>query len=149
MNDRLLTASVPDDWRELHVHMGGGVHTPAAQGMSADERRAAQSLLQALEVFLDLRGDLPAQLIASFLRVVIREGLSVSDYSRQAIVSKSVMSNHLNELGEKSRRPGAEGMGLLAQRMAPDELRRHEVTLTPRGRAVRDRVLRAWQLGCG
>lgn len=112
-----------------------------------DERRAASCLLAALDPFREIRGDMPLQYVTTLLLVAANEGLSNQEYSRQAGVSKSVMSRHILDLSIRQR-SGGDGLGLLMTRLSPMELRRHEVYLTPRGKAMVHRILRAWRLGC-
>jgi DNA-binding MarR family transcriptional regulator len=73
------------------------------------------------------------------------EGKSVQDYADLAGVSKSVMSRHILDLGDRTRYM-EEGLGLMYSRPNPNELRKHEVWLTPTGKALARDVLSLWTL---
>jgi DNA-binding MarR family transcriptional regulator len=81
----------------------------------------------------------------TFLVVVLDEGKSVQEYADAAGVSKSVMSRHILDLGDRTRYMEA-GLGLMYSRPNPDELRKHEVWLTPTGKALAKKILRLWTL---
>jgi DNA-binding MarR family transcriptional regulator len=111
---------------------------------TADDRRAIGSLLSALDPFFQIRGTMPAQYIKAFLLVAFEEGLSLSEYAERAGVSLSVMSRHLQDIGDRNRYK-EEGFGLVTSRTNPLELRRHEFSLTPRGRALLHNIMRNWE----
>lgn len=112
-----------------------------------DERAAANSLLSAVVAFTEVRGKMPLQYLATFLLVAIREGQSVNDYARQAGVHKNVMSRQIIDLSVKSRHQETpNGLGLLTSQPSSESLRQHEVYLTPKGRSLMQKILRAWQL---
>jgi hypothetical protein len=113
-----------------------------------EEKRASGSLLAALAPFFELRGDMPAQYIKTFLLVAMDEGHGVGEYARRAGVSKSVMSRHILDLGMRLR-TGEPGLDLLMTRPNPMELRRHEVFLTAAGRTLAHRILQNWRLTAG
>jgi DNA-binding MarR family transcriptional regulator len=78
---------------------------------------------------------MPLQYITAFLMVARAEGKSVTEYAEIAGVSTSVMSRHLLDIGDRSR-THEPGYGLVTSRPNPTELRRHEIFLTPKGRAL-------------
>jgi DNA-binding MarR family transcriptional regulator len=80
--------------------------------------------------------------LRTFLLVAMDEGKSVQDYADAPGVSKSVMSRHILDLGDRTRYMEA-GLGLMYSR--PSELRKHEVWLTPTGKALAKKILRLWQ----
>src|SRR5262245_42960712 len=86
-------------------------------------------------IFRLIRKTMPLQYVTAFLLVAQEEGLSVSEYARRANVSVSVMSRHLLDIGDRTRR-GEEGFGLVTARMRPENMREHEYVLTPKGRAL-------------
>lgn len=109
------------------------------------ELRAAKLTLSALEVFRELRDTMPMQYVTTFLLVALNEGKSVTEYATMAGVSKSVMSRHILDIGERDRYM-EEGFGLVTYRPHPMELRRHEVLLTDKGRALLHRLARVFDL---
>jgi DNA-binding MarR family transcriptional regulator len=56
------------------------------------------------------------------------------------------MSRHLLDIGPRMRNQSA-GFSLVETRPNMQELRRHEVFLTPKGRALAERILRFWRHG--
>lgn len=110
-------------------------------GLGDDELSAAGRLLGALEPFRALRPTMPLQYVTTFLLVALNEGKSVTEYAEMAGVSKSVMSRHILDIGERDRYM-EEGFGLITYRPNPMELRRHEVFLTDKGRAVLHQISR-------
>lgn len=105
----------------------------------------ARALLSTTDPWFELRNDMPAQYIRTFLMVAAEEGLGVGDYARKAGVAKSVMSRHVLDLGDfnRKREPGFE---LLEQHVDIMERRRHAIYLTPKGRALLERMKRAHDL---
>jgi tetratricopeptide (TPR) repeat protein len=109
---------------------------PLSRKPLSDRHVHAAKLYRELNrIFLsEFRKTMPVQYIDAFLLVVIEEGLSVNDYAERAGVSKSVMSRHLLDIGDFTR-DHQPGFGLVTSRPHPFELRRHEILLTPVGRA--------------
>jgi len=87
---------------------------------------------------------MPLQYATAFLLVAQNEGLGVGEYAERAGVSVSVMSRHLLDIGQRNRHM-EEGFGLVTYRANPMELRRHEYTLTDRGRALAHQICRQWE----
>jgi DNA-binding MarR family transcriptional regulator len=121
----------------------GGNDRGIRQSISDDERRSTRGLIAALDVFYELRHDMPARYISSFLLVMEEEGLAVSEYAQRAGVSNSVMSRHLLDIGDRDRH-GNPGFMLVSAQRDPLELRRVRVRLTDKGRVIARRILRAW-----
>jgi DNA-binding MarR family transcriptional regulator len=122
-------------------------HVPRAPSLMPDEQSNTSmedfcyALLGTLEPFKDLKSEIPHQVVLTFLLVACKQGLSVTDYAQRAGVSKSVMSRHLLDLGERNRHMEP-GLGLVVSKPSPLELRRHEVYLTPKGKAMLARMQR-------
>jgi DNA-binding MarR family transcriptional regulator len=113
---------------------------------AGDKAKAVARVHHALNrEFMRQRGDMPAQYIQSFLLVAMDEGKSVSEYAHTAGVSKSVMSRHLLDIGERNRHM-EKGLGLVQSRPNPMELRKHEYFLTPKGHALLDQLVRLWDM---
>jgi DNA-binding MarR family transcriptional regulator len=79
-------------------------------------------------------------MIEAFLLVALNEGSSLRDIVELSGKPQSTMSRHLLDLGERNRRM-EQGLDLVAWRIAPEELRRKEYYLTPKGRALLRRIL--------
>jgi DNA-binding MarR family transcriptional regulator len=112
------------------------------QSLADDKRQAARSLLTAFEPFRELRATMPLQYVTAFLLVANEEGLGVGDYAKRAGISVATMSRHLLDIGERNRHMEP-GFGLVQYRANPMELRKHEYTLTDKGRALAHKLLRA------
>ena len=111
--------------------------------LNADQKAAVRAFMGALEPFRDIRETMPLQYVWSFLLVAEEEGLSVNEYAKRAGVSKSVMSRHLLDIGDRTRQM-EEGFGLVTARANPMELRKLEYMLTDKGRALLHRIMRQW-----
>ena len=109
--------------------------------LSDASKRKAAGMLDVLDMFVAIRGDMPVQYMRAYLMVALREGQGVTWYAEQAGVSKSVMSRHLHDIGDEHR-TGKEGYGLVIHRQHPTTLRAVEVWLTPKGRALWHRIER-------
>jgi DNA-binding MarR family transcriptional regulator len=115
--------------------------TDFRQSLDEDTKNAMHDMLAALEPFRALRQTMPLQYIVSFLLVALDEGRGVNEYAERAGVGTSVMSRHLLDIGERNRHM-EEGFGLVTQRPDPMELRKHQMMLTPKGRAVAHQIAR-------
>lgn len=120
--------------------MGVSMSTTKMKLEGADAK-AVKSFLAAIEAFRAIRQTMPLQYVMAFLLVAMEEGLSVSEYAERAGVSMSVMSRHLLDIGERNRHM-EEGFGLVQSRQSPLELRRNEVVLTHKGRALLRQIIR-------
>jgi DNA-binding MarR family transcriptional regulator len=88
---------------------------------------------------------MPLQYVTTFLLVALNEGRGVTEYAEMAGVSQSVMSRHLLDIGERDRYM-EKGFGLITYRPNPFELRKHEVFLTDKGRALAHEIVRQMSL---
>jgi DNA-binding MarR family transcriptional regulator len=86
--------------------------------------------------------NIPLAVLEAFLLVCLYEGASLKDLCDLSGQAQSTLSRHLLDLGERNRR-GEPGLKLVAWRHPPEELRRKEYYLTPKGEALRDRMLEA------
>jgi DNA-binding MarR family transcriptional regulator len=103
-----------------------------------------QRLMRVIEAFRALKRTMPAQYIHTFSLIARNEGLSVVEYAERANVSVSVMSRHILDIGDYARNR-SNGFGLVTSRPNPMELRKHEVWLTAKGKALAhkiDRIIR-------
>jgi DNA-binding MarR family transcriptional regulator len=103
------------------------------------------AMLKEFMIACEDRQMMPLQYLTSFLLVAQEEGLPVQDYAERARVSKSVMSRHLLDIGDRTR-TGEPGLGLVTSRPKPMNLREHEVLLTPKGRALVGRMRHIWKM---
>lgn len=110
-----------------------------AKKLEGADAQALRTLMAVHEYFRDIRPTMPLQYITAFLQVAMEEGLSVNEYAEKAGVSMSVMSRHLLDIGERNRHM-EEGFGLVTSRQNPMELRKNEIFLTPKGRALMHKI---------
>ena len=108
--------------------------------LKPDEERRLRALVHILDYFEDHAPQIPASMIEAFLLVALNEGCSLRDVVKMSGKPQSTMSRHLLDLGERNRKMEP-GLGLVAWRIAPDELRRKEYFLTPKGRGLLRRIL--------
>jgi DNA-binding MarR family transcriptional regulator len=112
---------------------------PARRGeLGLAEERKLRALIQVLEPFEEL----PVGMLTAFLRVAMNEGTSLRDVVEASGKPQSTVSRHLLDLGERNRQ-GGPGLGLVQWRIAREELRRKEFTLTAKGRALLANILSA------
>lgn len=111
-----------------------------------EDRQAIVMCIKVLDEFRRVRPDIPASHIYSFLTVALEEGQGVHEYARDVGIPPTTMTRHLLDLGSmtRHRKPG---LGLLVQRMDPNDMRKHQTFLSATGRALLHRVVRAVQLG--
>jgi DNA-binding MarR family transcriptional regulator len=81
----------------------------------------------------------PISLIAAYWWVVMEPGLCVTEYAAKLGLPTSTTSRHLLDLGKRNRK-GEPGMGLVTSRPNPHNRRRLEYMLTPKGRALAEKV---------
>ena len=109
--------------------------------MSDEDKRALRDLLNCLDVFAEQKQTLSIQAMRAFLLVAMDEGMGVTEYANKAGIRQSVMSRHLLDIGPRDRYM-EEGLDLVDQRPDPMELRKHQVRMTPKGRALAHRLAR-------
>jgi DNA-binding MarR family transcriptional regulator len=117
--------------------------TRSREELPDDKAAFAALFREALIAFMKEadRDTMPLQYLTTFLLVAIEPGLSVNEYAERAQVSKSVMSRHLLDIGPRARNQSV-GFGLVTGRPKPMNLREHEYFLTPKGRALFERLFR-------
>lgn len=112
------------------------------QSLPDDDKGALAQAMAVVDLFAELRQTMPLQYVRAFLLVALDEGKGVGDYAEKAGVSLSVMSRHLLDIGDRNRHM-EEGFGLVTQRPDPLELRKHQAMLTPKGKALAHKIIRA------
>lgn len=105
------------------------------------EKRTLSTLHEALQTFILIRHTMPLQYVRTFLEVAMDEGRSVNEYAKRLKVSKSVMSRQLLDIGPRTRNAST-GFGLIVTQPNVHERRRHEVYLSPKGRALAQHLKR-------
>jgi DNA-binding MarR family transcriptional regulator len=108
--------------------------------LSAEEKIIVKGLWGVLNAFVTsvkAKGHKspPVAYLTTFMLVASEPGLSVDEYAARAKRSKSTMSRHLLDIGDRNR-DGHPGLGLVTSRPNPTNRRQVEYMLTPRGRAL-------------
>jgi DNA-binding MarR family transcriptional regulator len=114
----------------------------AVKEINEDDTRAMRGVLSWMDAFKEIRHTMPLQHAYTFMLVALEEGLGVSEYAERANVAQTVMTRHLLDIGlqTRTREPG---LGLVMQRPAPMDMRKHQAFLTPKGKALLHKLLRA------
>jgi DNA-binding MarR family transcriptional regulator len=98
------------------------------------------NLFQAVEEFRKLDQELPTQTANTFLYICVHEGCTMKDIADALGVAQSTMSRNVSALSKihRLRKPG---LDLVKATEDPYERRRKIVTLTPKGRQLKERLL--------
>lgn len=103
---------------------------------------------RALAEFQAIHRTVSVEVVNVFLMVCLDEGQRSIDYARKTGLSQSTISRYLldlsqyrRDLSESADTGRQEGFGLVRQEVDPMELRAKRYYLTPRGKALRDRVV--------
>jgi DNA-binding MarR family transcriptional regulator len=123
-----------------------GSNTPTAAfrwdyELQAEDKAKLERLLHAVDEFAKIDKDMPLQMLRALLFVCIKEGVGPNELARQAGVSSTVMSRHLNDLGERNRYK-EDGHDLVEQHISLEDRRFRTPHLTPKGIAFRNLLLR-------
>ena len=103
--------------------------------LSDDERAAARALRLALEPFYTMRPNVPLSYLRTFLMIAEEEGLGVNDYAQTGDIAPSVMTRNILDIGSLNRHK-EEGLALVTNDRDPFDLRKNNVRVTPKGRAL-------------
>jgi DNA-binding MarR family transcriptional regulator len=94
-----------------------------------------------MDAFRAVRRTMPMQHAYTFLLVALDGGCGVQEYAKRAGVTQAVMTRILFALGSRSR--GRErGYGLVQQRIAMEDARKHQTFLTAKGKALMREIVR-------
>lgn len=107
--------------------------------LSYKEEKAAKKLLEAIQAFRELDGDMQLPMAASFLLVALNDGVSRTEVMQELGVAGSTATRNLMGLMEQGRL-GRPGHGLIDQRVNPEERRWRMHSLTPDGRKFLKRL---------
>jgi DNA-binding MarR family transcriptional regulator len=104
--------------------------------IASDDNRIIQSLLQALDEFLKLRGPIPLRELVVFLHIALDEGNEAIEYADRLKLSRAAMSKYVHDLANRAR-GGGPGLGLIEFKYkAPNPNNRMPIFLTKKGRSV-------------
>jgi DNA-binding MarR family transcriptional regulator len=74
--------------------------------------------------------------------IALDEGKSIGEYARKAGVTPSVMSRHILDLSDSTRRINDRGMELVVTKLNPENRREHVVYLTEKGKGLLSKITR-------
>lgn len=106
---------------------------------SEAEQASIRNLASVLEMFMELRANIPVHQIVILLRTALDEGHSQKYYSEKLGYPTATISRAMLDLGKKLR-TGEPGSMLIDERPSVHSLREHEMLLTAKGRAFLKKV---------
>lgn len=96
-------------------------------------------LTEALATLKTLDADMPVSQALSLLLIANNEGLSLKELAQKTGIGMASASRYVSSFG-KATKPGSKGLGLVAAVEDPQERRKKIITLTPKGRALVDKL---------
>lgn len=111
-------------------------------------RRTANQDTQSLSLLLtllemirkEIDTEAPSQMIAVFIRVALNDGITMNALVEETGMSQSSISRNIAALADKHRL-GFKGHGLVCTMEDPSSRRRKIVSLTPKGKQLKRRVI--------
>jgi len=111
--------------------------------ITANDASVIQSLLQALETFLKLRGPVPLRELVVFLHIALDEGNEAIEYADRLKLHRGAMSKYVRDLADRAR-SGGPGLGLIEFKHTNGKgYNRKPIFLTKKGRSVAAAILRS------
>jgi DNA-binding MarR family transcriptional regulator len=111
--------------------------------ITPDDNRIIQSLLQALETFLKLRGPIPLRELVVFLHIALDEGNEAIEYADRLKLHRAAMSKYVHDLADRAR-SGGPGLGLIEFKYTVgNQHNRKPIFLTKKGRSVAAAILQS------
>ncbi|MCB5203175.1 MarR family winged helix-turn-helix transcriptional regulator [Neorhizobium sp. T786] len=102
--------------------------------------RGLRELFERLEVFRELRSEMPMQTASVFLAIAMRQGLLQRDLPDILGLSQSSISRNVHALSANNRH-GKPGLGLVIQRVGPLGAKSPVLHLTKAGKAFAARLM--------
>jgi DNA-binding MarR family transcriptional regulator len=109
--------------------------TPRQRGMPERDKDATLIAERALRTVTKGMPHLSITGLRILLLAAANEGIGILELATKAGVANTVASRYVLDLGDRNRHMKA-GLGLLTSRQDPNNLRKHEVLLTAKGRAL-------------
>lgn len=101
---------------------------------------ALRELYDRLEVFRELRSEMPMQMASVFLAIAMKPGLLQCDLPDMLGLSQSSVSRNVHALSNCDRH-GKLGLGLVAQRVGPMGAKSPTLHLTKAGKVLAERLI--------
>lgn len=111
------------------------------QTFGAEDKATLRKLLAIIEAFRTIHPEAKARWLSEVLQVALEEGESIRTYARRLNVNYNVASIDYLGLGQmlRNREPG---LDLLVATPNRDDLRKHEVRLSAKGRSLLTKMLK-------
>ena len=110
-----------------------------------EEQRLLNKLKIVMQEMQKIDETISLQLCITFIMVAMHEGCSLTDIWKQTGWAQSTVSRHMLDLGQFNRHKGP-GFNLIQSERDPMELRKNIYTLTPKGRALANKVTELMRL---
>lgn len=114
--------------------------------LSNSERRKADHLSGAIRAFEGATGGLRVMwnpvTMRLFLTIACNEGATQIELAEMMGLGRPSISVRIGDLGDKDRRL-EQGLGLIEQRLSPDDARKRLIFLTEKGRALLAEIFNA------
>jgi DNA-binding MarR family transcriptional regulator len=108
-----------------------------------DDTRIIQSLLQAIDAFLKLRGPIPLREFVVFLHIALDEGNEAVEYADRLKIHRGAMAKYVHDLADRAR-DGGPGLGLIEFKYkSPNPNNRMPIFLTKKGRSIAAAILKS------
>lgn len=112
---------------------------PASTPAQFSTTSSMAALIAALELFRELRSDMPIQLPLVFMLIAQHKGISAARLGRLTGLSQSAVSRNVTQLTKEGSH-GEPGLGLITKTIDPANTRAHAFHLTADGRAMAARL---------
>lgn len=112
---------------------------PASAAIQLSTRSSLAALEASLQVFRELRAEMPIQLPLMFLLIAQHKSITASRLGKLTGLSQSAVSRNISALTKegKAKEPG---LGLVVKTLDPANPRAHAIRLTKEGRAMSARL---------
>jgi DNA-binding MarR family transcriptional regulator len=112
-----------------------------ATNQTPEEQKGLTALLRCLSALADVNSNMPVGQALTIVLVALDPGKSVREYSQALGQPESTVGRWLLDLGEQSR--GNLEVKLLSRRANPENLKKVQYFLNPKGTALANRFLKA------
>jgi DNA-binding MarR family transcriptional regulator len=114
-----------------------------AQNLTPEERRGLTALLRCLAAIADVNPSMPVGQALALVEVALNPGNGPVGYAKDLNQPESTVARWLLDLGEKER--GNLEVKLLTWTPNPQNLKKKQYWLNPKGTALVNRFLAAWR----
>lgn len=116
---------------------------PTVIEWTPEERLELERLARTIEAFEEISQTFPVSFMRTFLTVALKQGLGPVDYGKRMSVVTPVVSRALAKLGMRGRTKKEKPYELIEPFDDDDDARAIHYHLTPRGKALLKKILKA------